>query len=456
MKRTVRLLKPHVSPGLKEEPSTSIISPSHETAQILRAASSWPTAEVKASVCLRSIDIIATNEPIEMISKLFVLLLLLVNLNSAEVTSEVNATLLCSGFIHYMRGYLSGSMLSKAENEALLQNTGFDSKHLDWKENTSNSLLPFNSELLRKGSACHNNRQNTKKGRKYILECMIVKDQAHYISEHLAYHFVQGVDHFVIYDGNSTDNLSSVLKPWIESGTVTLVPQIINERNKQHFQGYFYRRCFEHYAKAQQYTWVTFLDVDEFVTPLQGRCLSDLMDDYTDYGGLSIPWLVFRNVNRTTIANPHEFRIETTGYTKGLTAPFVKPFCQTDKTRWTHKYNPHFCEFLHGAYPVDENFTKLTHHAKPNSLDPPVKVEIAHYQYLSIQESLLKVKRDATAKWHWQSENMEDLNKICIERLNSHDPYSHNHDPMTNAEYIRQYVVNPAKALLGIGITTTG
>lgn len=383
-----------------------------------------------------------------MINRALLLLLLHLSLGIClgDISSEMNATSLCLGFMSYITAYKSGSMLSESEMNRLFQETGFDYNDLDLKENTSSLSHSLSLELLRKGSDCHNNRNGTNKGRNHILECMIVKDQAHYISEHLAYHFVQGVDHFVIYDGNSTDNLSDVLEPWISSGTVTLLPQTTNSQNVHHFQGYHYRRCFEHYAKEKNYTWVTFLDVDEFVNPLQELCLSDLLDSYTEFGGLSIPWLVFKDVFRMKVANPKEFRIETVGYNRGYTAPFVKPFCQTKKVRKTHRSVPHFCEFLEGSYPVNENFTKLHHKAKPNNLDVPVKVQIAHYQFLSIQESLLKLKRDDHAGW---SGDTKDLMRTCMERLTP-SYYNNNQDPISNADYIRQFVVNPAKALLGI------
>jgi glycosyltransferase involved in cell wall biosynthesis len=56
---------------------------------------------------------------------------------------------------------------------------------------------------------------------KDIAFCAIIKNEARYLDEWLAYHYLIGVEHFYITDDNSTDNIKSVLQKWIKAGLVT-------------------------------------------------------------------------------------------------------------------------------------------------------------------------------------------------------------------------------------------
>jgi hypothetical protein len=221
-------------------------------------------------------------------------------------------------------------------------------------ENRASSI---DLQSLRAGSACHSRTscaQGTCARDPKILVCMLARDQATFINEHLAYHWVQGIDHFVIYDDNSLDNISDVLRPWVETGQVTLIKSLnkISESGGRHdekrtsFQQHAYRHCFKNYAK--NFTWAGFFDIDEFVTPLEPRCLPDILNDYRAFGGVSLNWQVYQGYDEFSMERPqpHTFRFEVTNYTRGHFASFVKPFCQVDRSEGPHFRNPHFVSEL--------------------------------------------------------------------------------------------------------------
>lgn len=58
---------------------------------------------------------------------------------------------------------------------------------------------------------------------KYTLSiaCMF-HDEADYLKEWIEYHRLVGVQHFYLYNNNSSDHYSEVLAPYIESGIVDL------------------------------------------------------------------------------------------------------------------------------------------------------------------------------------------------------------------------------------------
>lgn len=55
------------------------------------------------------------------------------------------------------------------------------------------------------------------------LVCTMIKDEEGFLSEFLAFYLVQGFDHFIFYDNNSSTSQSlRELDPWIANGTVTV------------------------------------------------------------------------------------------------------------------------------------------------------------------------------------------------------------------------------------------
>ena len=48
----------------------------------------------------------------------------------------------------------------------------------------------------------------------------ILKDEGHYLKEWLDYHLLAGVDHFYLYNNDSTDNQAEVAAPYVKAGLV--------------------------------------------------------------------------------------------------------------------------------------------------------------------------------------------------------------------------------------------
>ena len=52
--------------------------------------------------------------------------------------------------------------------------------------------------------------------------CLIFKDEGRFLKEWLDYHLTIGIDHFYLYDNNSTDDYKPVVQPYIDRGVVTM------------------------------------------------------------------------------------------------------------------------------------------------------------------------------------------------------------------------------------------
>ena len=53
------------------------------------------------------------------------------------------------------------------------------------------------------------------------IVCPMVKDETGFLSEWVAFHEMQGFNHIILYDNNSTLPLTEV-QPWIERGFLTI------------------------------------------------------------------------------------------------------------------------------------------------------------------------------------------------------------------------------------------
>ena len=120
----------------------------------------------------------------------------------------------------------------------------------------------------------------------YISVCAIFKNEARFLKEWLMYYQVIGVDHVYLYNNNSDDNYQEVLQPFIESGYVTLT-----QWPGAHIQMEAYADCYNRF-KAET-TWLSFLDMDEFLCPLKEYDIKDFLKRYEGYPGLMIYWQMF-------------------------------------------------------------------------------------------------------------------------------------------------------------------
>lgn len=112
-----------------------------------------------------------------------------------------------------------------------------------------------------------------------------VKNETAYIEEWLAYHTVVGVEHFFIYDNDSSDDVDGVLGRYINHGLVTLLRwpmdrgQVSAYRHAVHFFGPSTR-------------WLALIDIDEFIVPRVDPDVPTILRR-VDPEQLVLPWRMF-------------------------------------------------------------------------------------------------------------------------------------------------------------------
>ncbi len=183
-----------------------------------------------------------------------------------------------------------------------------------------------------------------------IAFCAIIKDEARYLDEWLAYHHSIGVEHFYITDDNSADNIKEVLQKWIKKGLVTYmkvdnflktssVRQIISDIT---------------YCDVLKDKWkyLGFLDIDEFFVPPNGNIRDFLNTIPCEIASIYIRW-VFFGLSETSNGLLTERCLNHSNYFAGHGKSIVNP----RNIAINVKTNPHIFHPVPGSKILDFDFS---------------------------------------------------------------------------------------------------
>lgn len=204
--------------------------------------------------------------------------------------------------------------------------------------------------------------------------CAILKNEDDYIEEWIEHHRLIGVTHFYLY---LNDWECPKLKRYVDLGLVT-----INKVSGNAKQLASYNHCLSKYGHLAE--WIAFIDCDEFLDTNDGQDFYQMLQSYTDFDGLVLPWTIYGS-------NGHEKKTEglvTERFTKCAKKlnQHVKVILRNKKVFF--KFQPHNVE-------SDE----IVNEAKVRVRGPydknPVKriFVLKHYFVKSREEFNLKVNR---------------------------------------------------------------
>jgi hypothetical protein len=121
-----------------------------------------------------------------------------------------------------------------------------------------------------------------------IAVCAIFKDEARYLLEWIAFHKMIGVDLFVLYDNGSTDGGPELIRRSSFARNVTLIEWPDRPGQISAYQHF-------HATYAKDFTWVAFIDLDEFIMPVSGSSIRDILirKVYEPYADILLNWSIF-------------------------------------------------------------------------------------------------------------------------------------------------------------------
>jgi hypothetical protein len=117
----------------------------------------------------------------------------------------------------------------------------------------------------------------------------ILKNEAEYVEEWLAFHLMVGARSIIIYDNGSTDGTLEILARFAQQG-VTVVPWS-NFTTLHSTQDLAYAHALANFGHA--FRWMAFIDVDEFLFPREEGSLNTVLDMLAHLPSISIPWRNF-------------------------------------------------------------------------------------------------------------------------------------------------------------------
>jgi glycosyl transferase family 92 len=125
----------------------------------------------------------------------------------------------------------------------------------------------------------------TKPKKHELSVCAIFKNEKKYLKEWIEYHRMIGIDHFYLYNNNSSDRPLTILLPYIKQGVVTLIswPDALPEEKEENSamwalstQVSAYENAIQTRAKKES-EWLVLMSVDEFLVPGEQTSLKTLL-----------------------------------------------------------------------------------------------------------------------------------------------------------------------------------
>jgi Glycosyltransferase family 92 len=276
----------------------------------------------------------------------------------------------------------------------------------EWREYILEEELNFNQMSIR-DIECTKDKKKKKSASKsnpinncVLAVCALFYNEAEYLKEWIEFHKIVGVERFYLFNHSSTDHYLAILLPYIKNGEVVMYdwhfdfkPGDILTFDTKQKQAYNLALS----ASRNQVKWLAFIDIDEFLFPVEGNSLPKLLKEYEAYPGLTVNWQMFGTSGVKKIPQ-NKLLIETLVYQSPKDfwwnvriKSIVRPIYAIEAI------NPHFFSYHNQQTAV--NSDNIAFH---NDCSPYVvvnKVRINHY-YTRDEDHFFNEKVPRRIKWY--------------------------------------------------------
>ena len=215
---------------------------------------------------------------------------------------------------------------------------------------------------------------------KYFLSlCCIIKDER-YLEEFIIYYRILGVEHFYIYDNESSIPIQKRLHQPYFKKMCSIIPI---KGTKQQLNAY--NDCIK--RTIDETKWLIVVDGDEFILPKKHKSLRDFVREYDNYDAIGINWMMFGS-------NFHEKiqpGVMINNYTlcEGIQNPHIKTICRPKQV--LQFPNPHYVKLKNPNKYVDPYKRQIS---GPFNKEPTLDIiQINHYWGKSEEEHYIKRDR---------------------------------------------------------------
>lgn len=221
----------------------------------------------------------------------------------------------------------------------------------------------------------------------FLSVAAILKDESAYIVEWIEYHLLIGVEHFYLFNNDSTDGLHEVIKKYVDDGVVTII-----DVHGQGIQLPVYREGIE--IAKNETEWLAVLDLDEFLVNVDpASSILDFLEQQPEkISQILVGWMIFGSSGLIQKENGlviDRFRMHADNEFIADYKPIVRP------NRVLTVPTPHWMEVF--GTTIDETGKQLYRY--PNTdikISLPAsksKIRINHYYSKSLEEFENKIKR---------------------------------------------------------------
>jgi hypothetical protein len=241
----------------------------------------------------------------------------------------------------------------------------------------------------------HEYEWSVPEGAKSFSIAAIIKNERN-ILEWIEYHLLVGVEHFYIYDNESTDGLKDKLQPYIDRGVVTYI-----YFPGKHQQFAAYNHAIEHFKYDTK--WLAMIDGDEYLIPMEeGKLLPQIVDEIeeayrkhpmrivSNVGAIGASWRVYGTSGHKTrceglVIENYKYRAEDDYFQNAHIKSIYNPRMVTDI------HNPHCGHFADDFICISEKGSYIPHSYFYDSVC--AKLRINHYFAKSEEELVSKNQR---------------------------------------------------------------
>lgn len=240
--------------------------------------------------------------------------------------------------------------------------------------------------------------------------CCIFQDEERFLKEWIDYHHLIGVQHFYMYDNQSSDNCLSVLKPYIESG---LVDYIYWDKTYQTSSQWWHvqRNAYIDALKRSngKTKWLAIIDTDEFIVPLKEESLQTFLKNFEPYGGVYLNWVFYGSSGIQRISDGqwitkcllNRAKLNHSGHR------LVKSIVRPERVDLENSPFPHTCKYLPPFYHVNPD------HKQPIKGQPREicidQIRINHYWSRDL-DYLHQHKFPRNARWYGEERAWNKVN----------------------------------------------
>ncbi len=217
-------------------------------------------------------------------------------------------------------------------------------------------------------------------GYEYDLSVVaIFQNEGRFLKEWIEYNKLIGVEHFWLYNNESSDNYNEVLQPYIKKGLVDLIDWPTNGEKKD-FAGKTQAPAYMDAVKRSidKTRWLAIIDLDEFMVPKEGKSVAKILNNHFKHEvGVVLYWQMFGTSHYEKLG-PEDLMIEKLT----LRAPEDHVVHTMFKTIVKPKHvklveNPHFAHYKTGQA---VNMLKMPTHPGNEKQNYTIeRIQLNHY-----------------------------------------------------------------------------